>query len=198
MPNTVTYQVVIDLLLPDDVVAKNVFYVKQTSASPAEHTGVLADMELWLETIYANIEGGIDSEVIVTGGNVYRRDEVLDTWERVGEILPDITFTLTAEMVSHGVAFVLRAMTAFGKTIARKFVAGFPETVIAQSIWDGATLTAMTSWALDWVSEFSDGVGDYTPGTWRTIANEFAAFTGVTFLNVLNGYQRRRQPGAGE
>lgn len=192
------YQIVIDFLLPDDVVAKNVFYWHQNSASPADDETLLADVELWLETMYGDIDGGIDNEIICTGGNVYVRNTTLNTWERVGEILPDITFTLTGEMVSHGVAFVLRAMTAFGKSIARKFIAGFPETVLTQSVFDSATLTAMASFALDWVTLFTDGTGEYRPGTWRTIANEFANFTGVTFLNVLNGYQRRRQPGAGE
>lgn len=192
------FQIVFNMMLPDDVIAKNIFYCVQTSAAPIGDESVLADLELWMETIYGEITGGIDSEVTVLEGNVYRRNEILDAWERVGEILPDVTFTLTAEMVSHGVAFVLRAMTSFGKSIARKFIAGFPETVIAQSVFDSATITAMTNWAFEWVNEFDGGIGDYMPGTWRTVANAFAEFTGLAFLNVLNGYQRRRQPGAGE
>lgn len=191
-------QIVFNCLLPDDVVAKNVYYVQQTSVDPFQDSNMLDDLELYIEAIYSEIEGGIDGEITVLLADVMRRDTVLDTWERVGEFLPGTTFSLTAEMVSHGVAFVLRAMTAFGKSIARKFIAGFPETVITQSLWDSATLTAMVGFASAWIDEFTDGIGDYTPGTWRTTANEFAEFSGVTFLNVLNGYQRRRQPGAGE
>lgn len=192
------YQLVVNMLLPDDVIAKNVYYIKQASVLPADDATVLLELEAYVEAVYAEIVGGIDSEILMLEGNVYRRDTVLDKWERVGEILPDVTFTLTAEMVSHGVAAVMRAMTAFGKSIGRKFIAGFPETVITQSVWDSATLTALANFAVTWVEEFTDLTGTFTPGTWRTVANAFAEFTGVTFVNVLNGYQRRRQPGAGE
>ena len=101
-------------------------------------------------------------------------------------------------MVSHGVAAVLRGATVVGKVIGRKFFAGFGETAIDQSVWSASLIVGLAAALLDWIDPFA-GVGEsWQPGVWSTKQAAFMPFTGEGLVNLLDGYQRRRQPGAGE
>lgn len=192
------YQIAARMLLPDDSVAVNVFYCRQDDVAPVDEEDTLIVLSSWVSRMYEDIEGLMDNEITFIESAIFKRNVVLDTWVGVGDFDITATPTVEQEMVSHGVAFVMRASTAVGKIIARKFLPGFGEQHITQSLWSGTVLTAVASFALEWITDFIASGGSFTPGTWSTSLNLFMPFTGESFLNIRNGYQRRRQPGVGE
>jgi hypothetical protein len=133
------------------------------------------------------------------GIKVYIYDAIDEDWDELGDGVPIEFWGAATDMLPHGAAAVIHAKTTDPDVQGTKYVPGLAEGSQASSVWTGAALTALVSFANNWTQSFD---GDITealigPGVWSPTRENFFLFNQVEVVNTLVGYQRRRKPGVG-
>lgn len=193
-------KVVVSMLLPDSVIAQNIFYSVVTDLLTSdEEVDVVTDIVTWIESLYATINTFIVDDVNASDVKVYEYDAIDDDWDEVGTDVWADGFSSEDDMFPHGVAIVCHARTTDPDTQATKFLAGLQELAALDSDLVGATVTAVGNFCDIWVAPFvgTETGGTFVTGVWSTADTVFKLFSGAFVVNGVLGYQRRRKPGVG-
>lgn len=200
IPDNTVLRLVASILLPDQVIAQNVFYLlfRDTGAS-ADADDLLSDCVDYIEGIYADFNGYIMATAAAAGLQVYNYDAVDDDWDEVGSLPWTDGFSAGGDMLPHGVAAVLHAKTTDPDVQATKYIAGMNEASSEGSDLITAAITALVLIVSDWVQDDVGAAtgGDLQPGVWSPKNTAFFQFNNIGVVNHLVGYQRRRKPGVG-
>ena len=193
-------KVVASLLMPDSVIAQNVFYsVVADLVTSDDEADVVDDIITWVEAMYDNIKANIVSGVTTSDVKVYEYDSIDDDWDEVGSDTWSITMSNGNDMLPHGVAIVCHAKSLDPDVQATKYIPGFADSLITESDVQGGAVTTTALFCADWVTAFTGAAtgGDFGPGVWSTVGTVFKLFNGDYSVNGQVGYQRRRKPGVG-
>lgn len=193
-------KVVASLLMPDSVIAQNVFYAVITDlVTSDDEDDVVSDMVDWVEEMYTQTAGSTVSGVQASDVKVYEYDSVDDDWDEVGSDVWTDTFSHASDMMPHGVAFICHAKTTDPDTQATKYIGGFAETAALDSDVVAGTITQLADFCDSWtdVRVGTATGGDIGPGVWSEAGTVFKLFNGNYVVNGVTGYQRRRKPGVG-
>ena len=193
-------RVVVSLLLPESVIAQNIYYVFfDGNGASDDEDDVLSDVVDWVEAIYTEFDDHIDASVALTGLKLYIYDSVDDDWDAVGDALLADTFAGVGDITAHGVALLMHAKTTNPDVQAGKFFGGLVKQSMLDGVWQAGSLAAAVLAAVEWSTAFVGAAtgSDFGPGVWSTAKNSFFHFSGVEVINAYPGYQRRRKPGVG-
>lgn len=189
-------KVVVEHVLPEDVVALNVFYYWTVFAEDQAEYLVMDDLKTQLEAIYteiiANVVDGVDA------GQIRFYKKTLLGWDLLGSRTLNVTYTSGAGMVAQGVSYLVRAYTAEPRVIGRKYIAGAPVDALTDGVIGGTTLTALAGFATEWGTTVELSAGnELWPGVYSTVHGFVVVMSGTMVVPVHPGYQRRRRPGVG-
>ena len=200
IPTDAILRVVWQMLLPDNVILQNVFYATFDNDGTSDiDADVVLDLVEWMESIFGNLAGSIDSDVVVQEMIAYIRDIVGGDWDEIGTGVPAITPTATGAMAPHGVAALQHARTTNPDVSAHKYYGGLPDDSVLDSDLTTGILVNIVLAGSDWVTAFvgTDTGSGFTPGVWSPTKADFFSFNGVFVTNGQVAYQRRRKPGVG-
>lgn len=186
--------------LADGTVCQNIFHHQRIGVGVFTDQAIVTAIEEWSEAMYAEIQPVVKDNVIALLCSVDRVEWVVDEWkitENIGVFTPDFTpEVLTDALPNMDSAFVV-LKTARPKTIGRKFLPPFGESMQAGSYLIPAAVEDVVAWADDAVNDITLQVLDYMrPGVPRTGVDAWYPFTVGIVTNLL-GTQRRRRPGVG-
>lgn len=193
-------RVVASMLLPDSVIAQNIFYTVVTDlVTSDDELDVVLDIGDWLADMYTQLASTVVDDVTASDYKVYEYDPIDDDWDEVGSDTWDDAFINSQDMVPHGVAGVCHAKSLDPDVQATKFLPGFGELGLTASDLSAGTISDMADFCDSWVTEFIGTAtgGTFGPGVWSTPQEVFKLFSGVFVINGVAGYQRRRKPGVG-
>jgi hypothetical protein len=193
-------KVVVSILLPDSVVAQNIFWVLfEADGGSVDDDDVLDDLEDWIELMYEHFLSSVGVDVVLDDLKAYVYDSGDDDFDEVGDRTLEDSFVAAGDLLPHGVAAVSNADTINPDVTGRKFWCGFVEGVnedgylVGDGIIDVAFATGI------WVAPF-DGTATgsgFVPGVYSLTKSIFYPFNLNVANNILLGYQRRRKPGVG-
>jgi hypothetical protein len=196
--NFARLKLVQELNMPDAVIANNIFYMKADFQAPQSSGNVVTACEAWIEAVYAGLAALVHSGVSLSLLTVYLRNIVTYQWDVVGTADPTMAFTSGESMLPHGVCMLVRAYTEFGRTIGRKYLAGFVETACDDGAWNAGALTGAALFAAAWnVIEEVSANNFLIPGVYSSALEYVYELNGVTVVLADPAYQRRRRPGVG-
>lgn len=200
VPTDAIIKTVISILLPESVIAQNVFYClfKNSGGSDAE-ADVLLDLVDWMENIFQNINAQVVLTASLAGLTAYLRDVPGGDWDEIGSESVTDGFSGVSEMLPHGVAPISHARTTNPDVQASKFWAGLVEGWQDQSVLSPGAMVQFLAAAADWITDFTGTAtgSDFEPGVWSPTDLVFYHFSGSIIQNAYLGYQRRRKPGVG-
>lgn len=200
IPDGAILRLVASILLPESVIAQNVFYaVFADTGGSNDDLDVLSDLGDYIGDVWDKIKGSISVDVTMTGIKVYIYDPLDPDWDEVGDELIGIAGVSGTDMLTHGVAALIHAKTTDPDVQAAKFIPGMGEANTVDGLFIAAALTAMTNYADEWTTPFVGAAtgGDFAPGVWSVANTLFYMFNGTEVVNAIPGYQRRRKPGVG-
>lgn len=107
-------------------------------------------------------------------------------------------FMAVGELLPLGIAGLVTANTGTPKVRGRKFIPAITENSCTDSLWTGATVTALTNFAAMYIGAFIgvESAAPWAPGV-RSSSGIFRPFTEALVSNIP-AYQRRRKQGVGE
>jgi hypothetical protein len=193
-------KVVVSLLLPDSVIAQNVFYSVVTDlVTSQDELDVVTDLVTWVETMYTELNTRISTTASSSDIKVYEYDANDEDWDEVGTDVWTDGFSNVEDMLPHGCAALLHARTTDPDTQASKYIAGFSEVSCLDSDLNAPVITDLGDFGEAWVTAFvgTETGGTFGPGVWSTADAVFKLFSGTYVVNGLISYQRRRKPGVG-
>lgn len=200
IPDNTVLRLVVSILLPESVLAQNVFYAvfRDTGAS-ADADDLLSDLVDYVETMYNELNSYVNSTAAAAGLQVYLYDAVSDDWDEVGALQWTDAFVGSGDMLPHGATAVIHAKTTDPDVQATKYLPGLQEGNSAESDLGAPAIAAYVAFAIDWVQDDVGALtgGDIEPGVWSVKNNAFFHFNNIAIVNHVIGYQRRRKPGVG-
>lgn len=193
------YQVRVRFLQQGLGVAMNVWTARNIAAIQPSDPTILADMEAWMEAIYAPLRPVMD-----TGCTFADADVVEVTFDEegkvivarvVGTIVPTISGLGTAEqlpLVDAGSAF---ARTGAPRVRGNKRFPGVSEVVQAEGLFNNVLLDALASAALAWLLGPTPGpFSSWLAGVMATSLLAFREFNGQAAVTNVPGTQVTRKP----
>lgn len=201
------YKVVTSITMPSLVIAQNVYYWRLDDSVPNNPTNIqiVAAIDAKITDMYTDIASQMSDEVDVGDTEVDKVewnavDEYWETVESLGSTVTTVNGTNVDDAMPHGVALTVTADTSWPKTRARKFYPGIAEGAAEDSVWDGATLTAIALLIAEWLQDKTvAGSAVLVP----VVASVAGAKAGLALAllqagaSAVAGYQRRRKPGVG-
>lgn len=185
-----------EVILPDSVVALNVFYYEADFQEEQEDSAVASQIEQHIEGFYGDLLAQIVDDADLGDLLVYKW--VYPNWTLIGERTPSGTFTSTGDMLPHGVSALIRGYTTRPTTIGRKYLPGFGEGQITAGAWNSTALTALAAAGVEWREVHDiDQYNSVVPSVWSRVTQFTYALSGTMFVPAYPGYQRRRRPGVG-
>jgi len=193
-------RIAVSLLMPDSVIAQNIFYAVLTAGTdPYDEADIISDVKDYIEDIYESWDSIGDSGVSLDNIQVYVYDSVDDDWDEVGSDTSSVAGLVSGDMLPHGVAAYTQARTTDPDVSASKYWPGLTETSQSEGNWVSATMTQLAALAAIWVAGDTGAASGATleAGVWSTKNTNFFAFNGNVVVNGFPAYQRRRKPGVG-
>lgn len=187
---------VLEILLPDSVVALNVFNYLTDFQEAQEENSVASKMRQHVQGVFGDLLAQIVDDADL--GDLYCYVWNNPHWELFSTETPTATFTSTGDMLPHGVSALIRQYTTRPTTIGRKYVPGFGEGQITAGAWNSTALTALAAAAVEWgeTQEVSAN-NDIIPAIFSKKTLFSYGFSETAVIPVYAGYQRRRRPGVG-
>ena len=193
-------RIVAELAFADASLMQNVFNaVLTTEGGSTDDTDTVDDMVEWMEGMYANMSGNLHQDITTSEVVVYVYDPVDDDWDEVGRSPWTLTTNSGTHLLPRAAAALIAAESLDPDVTGRKYLGGLTEGGYENSAWVAAVLTNLGLFAADWVAQFVGTTtgGTFTPAVWSVPLGAVQAFNGVTFINSVAAYQRRRKPGVG-
>lgn len=192
---------VVDISLPDQVGAKNIFdYVRADSVgSDPTDQAVLDALEVDLVDIYTEVGVMMVDLATAVSATVYQLSWDAGKWMAttiVGTVPIGVTGEGSSEMLPHGVSGLILLGTAAARHGGRKFFPGFTEAVCEDGFWTGGTVTQLVAAAAQYVATVS------IPGGYvlaPILVGNDGVVRGYDAVGASGtpAYQRRRKPGVG-
>jgi len=193
-------RIVASMILPDSVIAQNVFYAVLTGGSgPWDEADIVLDAIDYMDLIYTVWATFGSDQANVDQIQVYEYDSIDDDWDEVGSGVLNKTGGVAADMLPHGVAAFTQARSSDPDVSAKKYWAAATETAQADGAWTGATVTGLAILADAWVDgDVGSASGaNIIAGVWSPTETNFFYFNQNITVNATPAYQRRRKPGVG-
>lgn len=201
------YKVVVNIELPSLVMAQNVYAWELSDPTPDNptNTNIMDALELKLTSMYEDLDSQLADDVYVDDFEVDKVEwnDTLKYWETVeslGSEVLAVPGTNVDDSAPHGCACVVTADTSWPKTRARKFIPGVAEGAFTDSTLDGATLTALAAYVVEWLTDrVVVGDADLLPVVLAASGTKEGQALGLLAAgaSAIVGYQRRRKPGVG-
>lgn len=201
IPTGTILRVVANLGWTDGEINQNVFNcVISGAGGPWDEDDVLDDCEDWLDNLYANLTTIVTNTVDGLSTIVYKYDAVGDDWDEVGT--NPFTWNPTGDanqVLPRGVAGLVTAKSTDPDTDARKYLAGFLEAQLVDTLWSAATVVFMAAFGADWVLPFVGAAtaADFTPAVWSVVDTVAKSLVDTIIIPTIPAYQRRRKQGVG-
>lgn len=191
-------RVTVSSLLPNAVIAQNVFYTQVQSLGGGDDATVLTDIQAWIESIYTQLAPIISDAVTQVLIDVAIQ-VLLGGITPVGAVSLSLTGSAGADMASHGVAGQVNMNLSGGGRPSIKFFPGVNEAGIEDGEFLSFDLLTMLNAGTAVVlgANAAGAQGSYLPGIITGDTSAFKSFTGNITAKVFPGYQRRRKPGVG-
>ena len=193
-------RIVASMLLPDSVIAQNVFYAVLTGGSgPWDEADIVLDAIDYMDIIYTIWATLGSDQAEVDAIQVYEYDPIDDDWDEVGSGVLGLTGGVAADMLPHGVAAFTQARSSDPDVSASKYWPGATETAQVDGAWTGPTVTGLATLADAWVAGDVGGASaaNFVAGVWSPTETNFFYFNANITVNATPAYQRRRKPGVG-
>lgn len=188
--------------LSDGTMYQNVYHWIRDGTDPISDANHIAGIKAKLETAYADIAGLVPAGVVAQLCFVDRIEfnEILDEWrivENIGTFTPTFTPSVSTEGLPYQSSPYIYFKTTRPRTVGKKFLFPFIETMQAETILVSAAVTALTAYATELLVDIVLG-GDATlaAGIPRTGVQSWYNFLVGVVQDIL-GTQRRRKPGVG-
>lgn len=193
-------RVVPSLILPDNVVAQNVFYCRfNDDGSSTDEEDVSDDAVDWVDDIYGEMSSAISTDLTPDICKVYFYDSVGEDWDELGSSLLSFTPSASGDPLPHGTAALVHALSTDPDVRASKYFAGFTEAHHDSLRWTAGTLTQLANAGLEWGADHIGGAtgATFNPGVWSIRLGAFLLLNQDLIVNAIAAYQRRRKPGVG-
>lgn len=178
--------------------ALNVFHAIVTGVGPFDDNNMLNAVVSWIGNVYQPMRIQMSQTWSFVGIDVYNVTQDYP----IGFAAAPAAWNAPAsrgpvEVCPPGTAYFVSARTSRKRTYGRKFLPGIPETVNVNGRITGAALTALLSFAVNYVAQYASAQGiTFNPGTLDRVTNVLLGFiSGKAYADVA--YQRRRKYGVG-
>lgn len=189
-------KVVMEIILPGDVIALNVFYYWTIFTEDQAEYLILDAIKTQLEAMYTEILAEIVDGAEPGIARVYVKS--LLGWDLIGSRAPNLTFGHVGSMAPQGVAALVRAYTSEPRVIGRKYLPGFASSALDDGVLITTALSHLAAFAVEWGTEIELSEGnELWPGVYSTVHSVVVVMSGTMVVPVHPGYQRRRRPGVG-
>lgn len=186
--------------MPEQVISECTFVYKSDFTTDQSDAAVIAAIDNQLDDMWTNLVTQIVSGVQLDRAEYNVKQWNGSIWETVrnlGESIPGVTFTNANDMLPHATAPYITARTAIPKTRGRKFIPGFAETEQADSILISTALSALSAFAIDYLSNIDVGGGNLLIPVVLATVDGLARNLVSSQVSDVVGTQRRRKPGVG-
>jgi hypothetical protein len=184
--------------MPQGTVAQNIFHYVVGSINDPDSENVANDFLGRFLSMWNHVVGQIDPGMIGNSQEMYVRDVPNNEWTLTEtDDLSVIQGGSGSQMLPHGNAALVSALSTNNRTSGRKYLSGFVEDAQVDGVWDPAALADLVLWAAGYADPFTGSSATYVPGLWSVKANEFVPFIGGASINAIVAYQRRRKVGVG-
>ena len=193
-------RVVPSLVLPDNVVAQNVFYCRfNDDGTSTDEQDVADDAVEWVDDILDEMSSATSDDVTPDICKVYFYDAVNDDWDELGSDLLTFTPTATGDPLPHGTAALIHAETTDPDVRASKYFTLFSEDHHTALRWTSGVLTQLANAGVQWSTDHvgSTTGATFNPGVWSIRLGAFLLLNQDIIINAIAAYQRRRKPGVG-
>lgn len=183
--------------------AQNVWHMEMTSGTPVGETATLAALDTQYAVAFAEIDQEINDEFEAVQFEIFKWDFTLHQWDGAGaRALTGNVGIDAGDYLPHGVAYVVRYLTAASRRQGRQFIPGIPDTKVTSGVLESTTETALAAFLADWGTDLAPGSAIMELCTFNTeplsdLYETTSLATGSYIVNSLPGYQRRRKPGVG-
>lgn len=184
----------------DGNIFENVFSaVIGGSGGPYDDDDIVDDAVAWLDAMYANVTNYVSNLIDGSEARIYVYDPVDDDYDEVGSGAWSWNPASSIEPAAWGVAGLINAKTTDPDVSGKKYLPGFHQQNLVDSLWISGAVTAMAAFAADWVTGFTGGTSgaDWVPGIWSVARTNFYACSGTVLIPTIPAYQRRRKQGVG-
>ena len=193
------FRVTAQFITPESTIAQWVWHYRQSTVGASGNQAFLDAVELLLTDAWAEIEAQIINTVVGDTLELAVYSTVLKEFDTI--LSNDISAlnggVAGVDMLPHQESPVVTFFTTVGRSLGKKFLFGFVETMQAGSILTAPALVNMALFG----DEFRQGItaagNDYEAGNFNLLAELFRAWTSTIGVNVLLGTQDRRRPGIG-
>jgi hypothetical protein len=193
-------RIVASMLLPDSVIAQNVFYAVLTGGSgPWDEGDIVSDAIDYMDLIYSVWATFGSDQATVDEIQVYEYDPIDDDWDEVGSGVLGQVGGVAEDMLPHGVAGYTQARSSDPDVNASKYWAAATEAAQVDGAWIAGHVTGLGTLADAWVDgDVGAASGaNLIAGVWSPTETNFFFFNGNITVNATPAYQRRRKPGVG-
>lgn len=191
-------RLVLTFTMPEGTVAQNIYHYVVDSLTDPDSANVASDFLARFIAIYNHITPIMNDEVVGQTQEMYVRDEGAGEWTLVEtDILVPIAGQSGIDMLPHGNAALVSALSTNNRTTGKKYLMGITEGEQQQGRWVASTVTALGLFAAGYADDFAGAAGAYTPGLWSEGILAFVPFIGGAQVNDIVAYQRRRKIGVG-
>lgn len=170
----------------------NVFHYRYDSVGTLSDTATGEDMSHLMDEMYAELTSSMPDGLNFIDVNVFN---VTQSRPYGGFVWPTLTTGgQAAEELPAQIAGFVRGLSGFSRNWARKFVGPFCENLnIAGGTIAPGLVTALTNWAVDWMSaDPLTIVGAYTPVVRYAAGGIWAPITSIVVSNIWATLRRRR------
>lgn len=180
-----------------------VFHYIVTAGTETNYDTIATAIEAALDVAFTGMEGQISLDVDMSELDLFEYDFVSSEFDGKASVSASaLNGASAANMMPSGISVVMRFATEELRRQARKFIAGVTEPDVLQDTLQSLILTPALATAALLNDDIVAGGVTLRPCTFNTdpLSPKFeteSRFTQTAFVNVLVGYQRNRQPGAG-
>lgn len=200
-PEGTILKIAANIILNDEQEAINVFWAvlsDNVGSGPLAVIDILAAASNWMDSLYDNIKIDIADSVWAGIVEVWAVNPVDGDQTPIGDDLAIWVGGAVNDSFPNGVAAVCSMKTEDTDVTGRKFIPGYTEVAFTDNNMDANPLGRLILFAADWASQWIDANDVvFDPGVWSQTKLDFVPATGVTIVNTIAGYQRRRKPGVG-
>lgn len=192
-------RVVFTWLLTNDDIAQNIFHFFVDSGTESSLTDLVDDVEDWLEAALAANYGSISDEMTLDLIDIYKYNTANEVFDLLTNgVATSVTGTSVAEMMPHGVAYMLERRTENPRSTARTYLAGVPENGVADGLITASTMPSLIDIAEGLTDDLiTTSTAVLKAGTFSRATGSFNLATGTVRVPQEPAYQRRRKPGVG-
>lgn len=188
----------VNTLLPDSVIAQNVFYYLASAGVSETDDNVTFELNDNAEAAWIALDGLLNVNVEIGDCEFSISKDGGATFHEIGvRPMTGPNPNHTADMAPHGDAVIVRfGGIGTGRT-SRKFIAGVSEDYFSRSTVITTGVTVATNWAVIMNNDIAVAGGTMQFGWLNKNPLGFTIHNGVIIVNAIVGYQRRRKPGVG-